>query len=225
MKKSILLLALWICCPAAHPISAQTRRSTNLVAKLAAAQVPAVGQALIVNGQQVCGPAGSATSPRVEELNNNKNRTDIPSTYVAIDWKSAANLPAGNVTEIQGAPVTVVGYLSNKVNVEAAESTNCELTQPDEVDWHMYLTSGASQQVSQALIVETTPRTRPLHKWTTGMLGKYVNTSTQVRVSGWLLYDFEHIDVIGKERATVWEIHPITKIEVQTGNGWVDVEQ
>jgi hypothetical protein len=101
MKKSILLLALWICCPAAHPISAQTHRSTNLVAKLAAAQVPAVGQALIVNGQQVCGPAGSATSPRVEELNNNKNRTDIPSTYVAIDWKSAANLPAGNVTEIE----------------------------------------------------------------------------------------------------------------------------
>lgn len=225
MKNFILLPALWICCLISLPLPAQTGSSTALVAKLAAAQVPAVGQALILNGQQVCGPAGSATSPNVEELNNNKNRTDIPSSYVAIPWKSAANLPSAHVTEIQGAPVSVTGYLSNKVNVEGAESTNCELTQPDEVDWHMYLTAGPSQQVNQALIVETTPRTRPLHKWTTEMLGKYVNTTTQVRISGWLLYDFEHIDVIGKERATVWEIHPITKIEVQNGNGWVDIEQ
>jgi hypothetical protein len=199
--------------------------SKNLVAKLAAAQKPAVGQALIIGGRQVCGPEGNATGPRVQELNINKNRTDIASSYVAISWNDAKDLPPSKVSEIQGAPVTVVGYLSNKVNVEGAESTNCDLIQPDEVDWHMYLTAGPKQLVKQALIVETTPRTRPLHKWTTEMLGKYVNTDQKVRISGWLLYDFEHIDVIGKERATVWEIHPITRIEVESGNGWVDVEK
>jgi hypothetical protein len=223
MKNSILLSALLICCRL--PLYGQSGSSAALIAKLTAAQKPAVGQALIIGGQQVCGPAGDATNPRVQELNSNKNRTDMPGSYVTIAWNSMKNLPSSKVIDIQGAPVTVVGYLSNKVNVEGAESTNCELTQPDEVDWHMYLTAGPQQQVSQALIVETTPRTRPLHKWTTAMLGKYVNTTQQVRVSGWLMYDFEHIDVIGKERAAVWEIHPITKIEVQSGTGWVDVEQ
>jgi hypothetical protein len=224
MKVHILLLPL---CAASLAALAwgQAGPRKDLVAKLAAAQKPAVGQALIIGGQQVCGPEGNATNPRVQELNINKNRTDIPSSYVAISWNDAKNLPPSKVSEIQGAPVTVIGYLSNKVNVEGAESTNCDLTQPDEVDWHMYLTAGPNHLVKQALIVETTPRTRPLHKWTTEMLGKYVNTDQKVRISGWLLYDFEHIDVIGKERATVWEIHPITRIEVQSGNGWVDVEQ
>lgn len=222
MKMHILLVAL--CVSSAAALAWGQVPSKNLVAKLAGAQKAAVGQALII-GRQVCGPEGNATSPSAQELNINKNRTDIPSTYVAISWNDTDNLPPSKVSEIQGAPITVIGYLSNKVNVEGAESTNCDLTQPDEVDWHMYLTAGPKQLVKQALIVETTPRTRPLHKWTTEMLGKYVNTDQKVRISGWLLYDFEHIDVIGKERATVWEIHPITKIEVESGNGWLDVEQ
>jgi hypothetical protein len=51
-----------------------------------------------------------------------------------------------------------------------------------------------------------------------------VNTNTQVRITGWLLYDWEHLGVVGQERATVWEVHPITKIEVQQNGTWVDVE-
>jgi hypothetical protein len=204
----------------------QGTSAANLVAKLSAAKKPGVGQPLEIGGKQVCGPKGNSTDPQMQQLDNNKNRTDVASSYVAIDWDSMKNLPADKVSEIQGAPVVVTGYLSNKVNVEGKESTNCDLVQPDEVDWHMYLTKAPNQPVSEALIVETTPRVRPMHKWTTESLTKYVNQNQPVRVSGWLLYDFEHIDVIGKERAAVWEVHPITKIEVQNGSGqWVNVEQ
>jgi hypothetical protein len=45
------------------------------------------------------------------------------------------------------------------------------------------------------------------------------------RISGWLLYDFEHTGAIGTQRATVWEVHPITKIAVKQNNTWVDLDQ
>ena len=123
----------------------------------------------------------------------------------------------------------VIGYLSHRVNVEdkaPGESTNCNLLNDDEVDWHIYLTSAPNQAISQAIIVETTPRTRPLHTWDKSVLDGLVNANKQVRVSGWLMYDFQHVPDIGTQRATVWEVHPITRIEVGDGNGgWQDIEQ
>ena len=62
----------------------------------------------------------------------------------------------------------VEGYLSHQVKVQdekPGESANCNLLQPNEVDWHMYLTNATNQGIAQAVIVETTPRTRPLHDW------------------------------------------------------------
>jgi len=89
----------------------------------------------------------------------------------------------------------------------------------------MYLTNQPNQPIQDAIVVETTPRVRPNHKWTTALLAPYVNKPKQVRVSGWLLYDFQHLDVVGTDRATVWEVHPITRIEVQDGQGnWVNIE-
>lgn len=200
----------------------------DLLNLLFAAHTTAVGQPLVVNGQQVCGPEGDASPPNMKALNDNKNRTDVPSSYVTIGWDQLQSLPQNRVSDLQGAAVTVVGYLSHKINVESSgsgESTNCHLLQPNEVDWHIYLTKSPSQGIADAVIVETTPRTRPNHKWTTDMLTPLVNSNTQVRISGWLIYDFEHINVIGKERATVWEVHPITRIEVQQSGRWVDLDQ
>lgn len=201
----------------------------DLFAKLMAAKKPAVGQPLVENGQQVCGPSGDATNQQAQDLNQNKNRTDIPDagSYVSIDWNSLKTLPSNRVSDFQGASVVVQGFLSHKINVEnqgSGESTNCHLTGVDEVDWHMYLTQSPAQQISQAIIVETTPRTRPSHAWTTAGLAPVVDANTPVRISGWLMYDFEHVSVIGSQRATVWEVHPVTKIEIQKNGQWVDLD-
>lgn len=56
------------------------------------------------------------------------------------------------------------------------------------------------------------------------MLSPLVDSQTSVRISGWLMYDSEHVHAIGTQRATVWEVHPITKIEVQNSGQWVDLE-
>ena len=204
--------------------------SSDLFSKLKQAKKPATGQPLVENGNEVCGPTGDANNAGPQSLNNNKNRTDMPgdSDYVDIGWSDLAGLPSDRVTDFVGAPVRVVGFLSHKINVEnqgSGESTNCHLLGDNEVDWHIYLTNSSAQPISQAIIVETTPRTRPLHAWTTDMLRPLVDSQTQVRVSGWLMYDSEHVGAIGTQRATVWEVHPITRIEVQQNGQWVNLDQ
>jgi hypothetical protein len=190
----------------------------------------AVPQPLIIKGQNVCGPTGDASDPKTQALDSNKNRTDIPepNAYVPVEWNALANLPANQVDQLQGAPVEVEGFLSHVIRVENSgngESTNCHKTNLDEVDWHMYLTNQPAQGIANAIIIETTPRTRPLHLWDENKLGKLVNSQTRVRVSGWLMYDWQHIGVIGTQRATVWEVHPITRIETQGASGsWQNVE-
>ncbi len=187
----------------------------------------AVGQPLIENGSEVCGPTGKTNKPAAIALNTNKNRTDLPgdSDYVDIGWSDLESLPSNRINDFVSAPVRVVGFLSHKIKVEnSGESTNCNLTADNEVDWHIYLTDSPAQPISSAIIVETTPRTRPQHKWTVGVLAPLVDSQTQVRISGWLMYDSEHTSVIGTQRATVWEVHPITKIEVQTNGQWVDLD-
>jgi hypothetical protein len=211
--------------PAAQPTS------SSLLNQLHAARVAAVPQSLVIGGHEVCAAAGNSSDPKMIKLDSQKNRTDIPNTtaYVPIDWDVLKGLPSNSPEDLQGAPVMVTGYLSHRVNVEnkaPGESTNCNLLNDDEVDWHIYLTSAPNQAISQAIIVETTPRTRPLHTWDKSVLDGLVNANKQVRISGWLMYDFQHVPDIGTERATVWEVHPITRIEVEEGNGgWRDIEQ
>ena len=205
--------------------------SGSLLNQLHAARVAAVPQPLVIGGQEVCAATGNSSDPKMTKLDSQKNRIDIPkaTAYIPVDWDVLKGLPSNSPDDLQGAPVMVIGYLSHRVNVEnkaPGESTNCNLLSDDEVDWHIYLTSAPNQAISQAIIVETTPRTRPLHTWDKSVLDGLVNTNKQVRISGWLMYDFQHVPDIGTQRATVWEVHPITRIEVEDGNGgWQDIEQ
>jgi len=214
----------------AHGTKSNNSAPASLLAQLKAAHVTSNPVALVIGGNQVCAATGNSRAQDMIALDSRKNRVDIPdpSAYIPIDWSVMANLPSSSPDDLQGAPVMVVGNLSHQIKVQdeaPGESANCNLLQPNEVDWHMYLTNAPNQGIAQAIIVETTPRTRPLHNWNQAALKKLVNTKTQVRISGWLLYDFQHVSEIGTERATVWEVHPITRIEVSDGNGgWKDAE-
>jgi hypothetical protein len=122
------------------------KKSVDIVTQLAQAQTTAVGQPMNINGKS-CGPEGgpkptskTGISAKAKDLNRNKNRTDEATQPVSIQWQQLKNLPANKVAQIQGAPVTVVGFLSRQIKVEGApastgESTNCYFTAPDEVDW------------------------------------------------------------------------------------------
>jgi len=71
------------------------------------------------NGNQVCGPTGDTTDKKKKALNANKNRTDLPggSDYVDINWDDLSNLPSDRVNDFQGAPVSVIGFLSHQIKL------------------------------------------------------------------------------------------------------------
>lgn len=60
--------------------------------------------------------------------------------------------------------------------------------------------------------------------WTPARLKDWVDSDQPVRISGWTLLHTEHRNHLNKYRQTLWEIHPITKIEVSNNGQWVDLD-
>jgi hypothetical protein len=86
----------------------------------------------------------------------------------------------------------------------------------------MAITEEAGSGEVDAVVVETTPRVRRNHpKWTKARLGPWTDTELPVRISGWTFFDTEHRNHLGTFRSTLWEIHPVTKIEVLKDGVWV----
>src|SRR5712672_2128500 len=167
---------------------------------------------------------------------------DVTPSYHEVTWKALQSLPypvarrsldqwtpqqIAEIKPYEGVPVSITGYLL-AIKVEdrgSGESTNCHFVNPEEVDWHMPFTEHPGDGEDTAVVVETSPRVRKSHpKWTTANLAPWVNSHAQVRISGWTLLDPEHRAHLGKYRSTLWEVHPVTKIEVFNDGQWVDVD-
>jgi hypothetical protein len=203
-------------------------------------------QGSVFHGQEGdCQPGGdggdSITNPR-------KNRIDVPDTYHSVTWDAINNLDyakgaprsldnwtnaqLATIAPVQGVAVSVEGFLvkvkveTSSPNSKGGESTNCHFHQAPDVDWHMPLTAHAGDGENLAIIVETTPRIRAQHaNWTVQNLKPWTGTGQEVRISGWLMLDPEHQDMINSGlRSTLWEVHPVTKIEVLKDGQWVDLD-
>jgi hypothetical protein len=185
---------------------------------------------------QGCPPEGDGGDPALNRL---KNRVD-QGNYVPVSFDAIASLTWPNGTErrdradwsaedtaaiarYEGIPVAVEGYLAAATE-SGPESTNCHGTDNDMVDWHISLVESAGQDRSKSIVTETTPRVRQNHKWTLSLLQQIIKDQERVRVSGWLFFDPEHPDHIGKYRATLWEVHPIMQIEVFRDGKWISLD-
>jgi len=208
---------------------------------------PVLSSSMLHTSEGDCGDTGDGGDTAT---NLRKNRVDIPTEYHSVSWKAVNDLsfPQGAprsrlqwtkeqlavIAPIEGVPLSVEGFLT-KVKVEktspsaqrGGESTNCHFRMAPDVDWHMPLTANAGEGEDRAIVVETTPRIRQQHpKWTTARLAPWTGTGQKVRISGWLMLDPEHQDMINHgQRSTLWEIHPVTKIEVFKDGQWVDLDQ
>jgi hypothetical protein len=131
----------------------------------------------------------------------------------------------------------VEGFLAD-VKSEGPEQTNCgaPATARADVDWHSYLVEHPGDANRLSVIAEMTPRTRPAHHWTFAGLHALAGSSTRVRLTGWLLLDPEHFNNVtgyvspqgvpatNVWRVTIWELHPVTRIEVCQVGHWVDLD-
>ncbi len=179
-----------------------------------------------------CPVTGDAADATTQALNKLKRRMTVP-TPQDIDTKATlqALVAPGDDTarwnENRGA--TIEGYVAG-VKVGGIESANCHTRDPVFRDTHIELTlDPMANDESTYVIVEVTPQVRQeIAKkgldWSTRTL-RTTLLGRWVRISGWLLFDVEHkqnakntaSDSAHIWRATVWEIHPITAIEVLPG--------
>jgi len=85
----------------------------------------------------------------------------------------------------------------------AAQRVICEVTVPFQwrrERWNLEGLAPLADLVSDDLIGHSYPGGTP--------------GGARVRISGYLLEDFVHCAAVGQSRATAWEIHPVTRIEV-----------
>jgi len=99
------------------------------------------------------------------------------------------------------------------------------MTKTSQVDWHIALVKDSGDGEKTSVVIETTPRIRKKHpKWTPTRLDPWLDSGDPVQISGWLMMDPKHKNHLHKYRSTLWEIHPITKIEVWKDDKWVDLD-
>lgn len=192
-----------------------------------------------INGQ-TCGAGGNGGDTGTNRL---KNRIDTTATFNPVTFGAIATLayPAdlpstranwlashtAAITPSEGVAVTLTGFLvALKVqNGGSGETTNCRMTRVSEVDWHMAIAESAGDGEAESIVVETTPRVRRSHPlWTESRLRPWVDSDDPVRISGWLMMDPQHRNHLGRYRNTLWEIHPVTRIEVRRNGQWVSLD-
>jgi hypothetical protein len=170
-----------------------------------------------------------------------KNRSDVPTAYHDVKWEAIHDLPfpkdkplrknwspehIGEIGQYEGAAVRAIGYIvAVKPQGGNEEGTNCRFSKVSETDIHIAIVGEAGDGERDSVVVETTPRFLKAHpKWTKATLVQYANQDIPVRISGWLMLDPDHRAHLNKYRHTLWEIHPITAIEVLDSGQWKSID-
>jgi hypothetical protein len=177
-----------------------------------------------------CGPTGSATRPQEQSLNPFKNRDQAPApSDINKTIKLAGMLRPGEdksrYDNHMAAQIT--GYVAS-AKVGGIESCNCKAKDLPRRDTHIdvVLSPQDNSNTKRHVIVEVTPRLRKQmaakgKDWSTPTLHNTL-PGHLVRFTGWMFYDTEHRPQCFNTapnnpndwRATAWEIHPVTNIEI-----------
>jgi hypothetical protein len=164
--------------------------------------------------------------PEKRAFNALKNRTALPAqsdidTHVTL----GALLAPGDdrARWSSGRAAVIEGYVVRIVDA-GPESANCFSFR--RVDAHVEIAARPDAAPRERVIAEITPPMRAWARrqgldWSTAALQRDL-TGRRVRLMGWLLFDAEHDEEAENTRpgrsanwrATAWEIHPITGIQV-----------
>lgn len=187
-------------------------------------------------------------------LNRSKNRSDEPDEADVVDmsltevkalsedlpngWHQGDSRVSFTGPGKEGQPVRVMAYLW-KSKREHGESCNCGLdasgiTGQLLTDIHMVLTGKKNSKESSSVTAEITPRVRDKRPDPNTWHWSSIHTKDKkfIRVTGWLMLDTHHLVGSPLVRATNWEVHPITKLEIcvstitkcRAGHGWAELQ-
>ena len=180
-------------------------RSILVVCLLANSLAVAADHPSCANSISKCPVKGcGGGDPKLDTL---KNRTDLPNSPLGwtipqiIALKQPTHWTSGqdrsSLTD-EGQAVILEAVLVHAKTAEP-ESCNCYLTGAPNNDIHLNLTATASQTLDDSVVAEITPRVRPAG-WTLTKLSNLYRQKAYVRVTGWLMFDSEHVDGNGGPR-------------------------
>lgn len=173
-----------------------------------------------------CPPSGAALTPAGRAFMRLKNREEEPAPQdfdgrVTLEALLRPGSDGGRWSESRAGRVE--GYVVEVVE-GGAEAANCYSYR--ERDTHIHVAPRADAPRSEWVVLEVTPRARERARaegldWSAGALRRGL-TGRRCRFEGWLLFDREHAGesentapgARGNWRATAWELHPVTAIEV-----------
>jgi hypothetical protein len=170
-------------------------------------------------------------------LNMEKNRWVAPANYSTMTVADIIMLPNDLLTAIgskerytwssaatnqaaasESKSVVVTGYI-----YAAKESSNetCNGNNDNYHDFHIWITGSPGEDKSKAIITEATPFWREQFSgWQLATFEELAMQNAQVRISGRIMWDEDHPEEIGSSRASLWEVHPLTKFEYYSGGSW-----
>lgn len=129
-------------------------------------------------------------------------------------------------TEYKG--VALVGHVVD-ASLAAPHAANCRSGTRRDIELRLSeekpaSTADARRLRAQSVVVAVTPSGQERQPaWNLKTLAKLAKNGAKVRVSGWMFYDSERQDELARLRGTLWELHPVTKIEVWKDGSWVDL--
>lgn len=181
---------------------------------------------ILVAQTRYCPPQGCALTPATRAFILLKNRTTTPTDA---DFDRRATLDAliapgdDRARWSESRAGVVEGYV---VAVErgSVEAANCfSFTRRDV---HIHVAARPDAPLTETVVVEVTPRFADLARarggdWSLDALRRTL-VGHRCRFEGWLLFDQEHADESENTahgnpadwRATAWELHPVTRIEI-----------
>jgi len=192
------------------------------------------------SSQTQCPPEGDGGDPALNRL---KNRSEFPASYEEMDVHrfqedlkyiftplfrdDFSKDQTQYIEKNEKRGISLVGYIL-AARLSLPDSTNCHSKTRREI--HLYIGGSPSQSnmepeglIAQSVVVELTPGGQDLHPaWRLQNLVDLLKSHKKIRVSGWPLYDSLDKNFLGKSRGTLWEIEPVTKIEVWKEGQWRD---
>ncbi len=168
-------------------------------------------------------PDGTSTIPlNYRDLANLQSQAQhiVGQRQIPADRNVLNNLHVTAGTVNEGTAVAVTGFIAVNdpgPHPNTGESVNCNLTAPNDNDFHINITSSASQQEYAGIVVEMIPQDRS-DEWSIDKLQAVRKLQRRVLVTGALFYDSIHVvnadpkHPIGGQpkRFSLWEVHPIT---------------
>jgi hypothetical protein len=211
----------------------------NAVVKAASLAALVLATASVATGDfDGCPVTGKGGDPALNSRKNRSAPAQSPVPYTVAQMVALPPVPQsdgtlrsawppaelGAVDARERQPVVLTVYIVRAI-AEGPETCNCDSVSPTDHDVHVYVGDDPDTTPENAAIVEVTPRWRAAYpSWNAQNIEALADSGTAVRITGWLMYDQEHWDMIAEhERATLWEVHPVTDVAVQTPEGWVEL--